>query len=67
MDGTYVIRTSEPAERLPAEDTLRSYKSLAQVERVFRTMKSLELLVRPTRHRIEDRAKAQIFLCLLAY
>lgn len=67
LDGIYVIRTSEPREQLSAEDTVRSYKSLAQVERVFRTMKSLDLLVRPIRHRNEDRVTAHIFLCLLAY
>ncbi|MGC9199950.1 MAG: hypothetical protein ACP5E5_13610 [Acidobacteriaceae bacterium] len=67
LDGIYVIRTSEPAERLSAEDTLRSHKSLALTERVFRTMKGLELLVRPIRHRVEDLVKARIFLCLPAY
>jgi transposase len=67
LDGIYVIRTSEPVEQLSAEDTVRSYKSLAQVERVFRTMKSLDLMVRPIHHRNEDRVTAHIFLCLLAY
>jgi transposase len=67
LDGIYVIRTSEPAEQLSAEDTVRSYKSLAQVERVFRTMKSVDLMVRPIHHRNEDRVTAHIFLCLLAY
>lgn len=67
LDGIYVIRTSEPAERLSAEDTVRSYKSLSQVERVFRTMKGVNLLVRPIHHRHEDRVSAHIFLCMLAY
>jgi hypothetical protein len=62
-----MIRTSESAERLSAEDTVRSYKSLAQVERAFRSMKGVDLLVRPIRHRTEDRVPAHIFLCLLAY
>jgi len=67
LDGIYVIRTSEAAERLSAEDTVRSYKSLSQVERAFRTLKGIDLLVRPIRHRSEDRVPAHIFLCLLAY
>ena len=67
LDGIYVIRTSESAERLSAEDTVRSYKSLAQVERAFRTLKGMDLLIRPIRHRTEDRVPAHIFLCLLAY
>src|SRR3989441_11061629 len=62
-----MIRTSESAERLSAEDTVRSYKSLAQVERAFRTLKGVDLLIRPIRHRTEDRVPAHIFLCLLAY
>jgi transposase len=67
LDGIYVIRTSEPAERLSAADTVRRYKSLAQVERAFRTLKGMDLLIRPIRHRTEDRVPAHIFLCLLAY
>jgi transposase len=67
LDGIYVLRTSEPAERLSAEDTGRSYKSLAEVERAFRCLKGIDLLVRPIRHRSEERVPAQIFLCLLAY
>jgi transposase len=67
LDGIYVLRTSEPAERLTAEDTVRSYKSLAEVERAFRCLKGIDLLVRPIRHRTEDRVPAHIFLCLLAY
>ncbi len=67
LDGIYVLRTSEPVERLSTEDTVRSYKSLAEVERAFRCLKGLDLLVRPIRHRTEDRVPAHIFLCLLAY
>src|SRR5579864_5536476 len=67
LDGIYVLRTSEPAERLSAEDTVRSYKSLAEVERAFRCLKGVDLLVRPIRHRTEDRVPAHIFLCVLAY
>jgi len=67
LDGIYVLRTSEAAERLSSEDTVRTYKSLSQVERVFRSLKGIDLLVRPIRHRTEDRVPAHIFLCLLAY
>jgi transposase len=67
LDGIYVLRTSESAERLSAEDTVRSYKSLAEVERAFRCLKGIDLLVRPIRHRTEDRVPAHIFLCVLAY
>ncbi len=67
LDGIYVIRTSEPAERLSAEDTVRSYKSLAQLEQAFRCLKGIDLLVRPMRHRLEDRIRAHVFLCVLAY
>ena len=67
LDGIYVIRTSETKERLSAEDTVRSYKSLSEVERAFRSLKGIDLLVRPIRHRTEDRVPAHIFLCLLAY
>ncbi len=67
LDGIYVIRTSEPKERLSAEDTVRTYKSLSQVERAFRCMKGIDLLVRPIRHRTEDRVPTHIFLCMLAY
>ena len=67
VDGIYVLRTSEPGERLSAEDTVRSYKSLAEVERAFRCLKGIDLLVRPIRHRTEDRVPEHIFLCVLAY
>jgi len=68
LDGIYVIRTSESKDRLSAEDTVRSYKSLAQVERAFRCLKGIfDLLVRPIRHRTENRVPAHIFLCMLAF
>jgi transposase len=67
LDGIYVIRTSEPTERLSAEDTVRSYKLLAQVEQGFRCMKGIDLRVRPIFHRDEDRVRAHFFLCMLAY
>jgi transposase len=67
LDGIYVIRTSEAAEQLSAADAVRGYKSLVQVERAFRTLKGTDLLIRPIRHRTEERVPAHIFLCLLAY
>jgi transposase len=67
LDGIYVIRTSESAEKLSAEDAVRGYKRLADVEQAFRSLKSLELLVRPIHHRLANRVRAHIFVCLLAY
>ncbi len=67
LDGIYVIRTSVPAQRLAADDVVRSYKMLSQVERAFRSLKTIDLEVRPIRHRLEDRVKAHIFLCMLAH
>ena len=67
LDGFYVIRTSLPAERLDAADTVRSYKLLSNVERAFRSLKTIDLKVRPIHHRLEERVRAHIFLCMLAY
>lgn len=67
LDGIYVIRTSLPEDRLSADDTVRSYKSLSQVERAFRSIKTVDLKVRPIRHRLETRVRAHIFLTMLAY
>jgi len=67
LDGIYVVRTSVPAQRLSADDTVRSYKQLANAERAFRCLKTVDLKVRPIHHRLEDRVRAHIFLCMLAY
>ncbi len=67
LDGIYVVRTSEPARLLSAEDTVRGYKGLARVEQLFRTMKAVGLLIRPIRHREAERVRAHIFICMLAY
>ena len=67
LDGIYVVRTSVPAQLLATDDVVRSYKMLGQVERAFRSMKTIDLEVRPIRHRLEDRVKAHIFLCMLAH
>ncbi len=67
LDGIYVIRTSEAAEDLAAAECVRTYKSLSLVERAFRSLKGLDLMVRPIYHRVEPRVRAHIFLCMLAY
>jgi len=67
LDGIYVIRTSEPEERLPAEDTVRSYKLLAEVEQAFRCLKGIDLRISPIFHRTEDHVRAHFFMCMLAY
>ena len=67
LDGIYVLRTSLKPERLGAAETVRSYKRLAQVERAFRVLKSLALEIRPIHHRLADRVRAHVLICLLAY
>jgi transposase len=67
LDGIYVIRTSEAAEELAAAECVRTYKSLSLVERAFRCLKGLDLLVRPIRHRVDPRVRAHVLLCMLAY
>jgi hypothetical protein len=67
LDGIYVIRTSTDKERMSADETVRSYKSLSQVERAFRTIKTMDLKVRPIHHHLEQRVRAHIFVCMLAY
>ncbi|MBQ6174261.1 MAG: IS1634 family transposase [Clostridia bacterium] len=65
-DGLWVVRTSEPADALPAEDAVRRYKELEKAERAFRTFKGYDLLVRPIHHRLDRRVRGHFFLCLLA-
>ncbi len=67
LDGIYVLRTSLPAARLDAAQTVRSYKRLAQVERAFRILKSLDLELRPIHHRLAERVRAHVLICWLAY
>jgi len=67
LDGLYIIRTSVSAQRMDAPTCVRSYKSLANVERAFRSIKSIDLKVRPIHHRTENRVRAHLFLCMLAY
>jgi transposase len=67
LDGLYVIRTSVADEILNSENTVRAYKDLSKVERAFRCMKTVDLRVRPIYHWLNDRIKAHVFLCMLAY
>jgi transposase len=67
LDGIYVVRTSVPAAALAAAEAVRAYKRLAVVEQAFRSLKSVDLKVRPIHHRLEDRVRAHVFLCMLAY
>ena len=67
LDGIYVIRTSVLPEAASAEQTVRYYKSLSMVERVFRSSKTVDLNVRPIHHYLADRVRAHILLCMLAY
>jgi hypothetical protein len=67
LDGLYVIRTSVPKTQMSSADAVRSYKALAEVERAFRSMKTIDLHVRPIHHHLEGRVRAHIFLCMLAY
>ena len=67
LDGIYIIRTSVPKEALSSEQVVASYKSLSSVERAFRSLKSIDLHVRPIHHRLADRVRAHILLCMLAY
>lgn len=67
LDGLYIIRTSVKAARMDAPTCVRTYKSLSQVERAFRSIKTMDLKVRPIHHHLEGRVRAHIFLCMLAY
>jgi transposase len=67
LDGLYVIRTSVPKKQMSSAEAVRSYKALAEVERAFRSMKTIDLHIRPIHHRLEGRVRAHIFLCMLAY
>jgi hypothetical protein len=67
LDGLYVIRSNVPAERLTEHQLVRSYKLLARVEQAFRSLKSVDLAVRPIRHRLAGRVRAHVFICMLAY
>ena len=67
LDGIYVIRTSVPAEDLGPAHAVQAYKDLSRVERAFRSMKTIDLEIRPIRHWNAERVRAHVFLCMLAY
>jgi len=67
LDGIYIIRTSVAKERMAAPECVRNYKALANVERAFRSLKTVDLKVRPIHHRTAERVRAHILLCMLAY
>ena len=67
LDGIYIIRTSVPLAQMDSADCVRNYKALANVERAFRSLKTIDLKVRPIHHRTADRVRAHILLCMLAY
>ena len=67
LDGIYVLRTSVQDTEFSTGEVVRSYKNLEQVERAFRTFKGPELEIRPIHHRLDDRVRAHVFLCMLAY
>jgi hypothetical protein len=67
LDGFYVLRTSVPAQALDTAAVVLAYKSLSQVERAFRSIKTVDLEVRPIHHRLAGRVRAHVFLCMLAY
>jgi Transposase DDE domain len=67
LDGIYVIRTSMPAEHLDTAEAVQAYKDLSRVERAFRSMKTVDLEIRPIRHWTAQHVRAHVFLCMLAY
>ena len=67
LDGLYVIRTSVESKTLDTASTVKTYKSLSQVEQAFRSYKTMDLKVRPIYHYLENRVRAHVFLCMLAY
>ncbi len=67
LDGLYIVRTSLTAAELDAEGTVRAYKRLSTVERAFRSLKTVDLKVRPIFHHAANRVRAHVFLCMLAY
>ena len=67
LDGIYVIRSSLTGTEVSAEEAVRHYKALSQVERAFRSMKTLDLEIRPIRHYQENRVRTHLLICMLAY
>jgi hypothetical protein len=67
LDGIYVIRTSVSKQQMSAEDAVSSYKRLSVVERAFRCIKTVDLKIRPINHRLAERVRSHVFICMLAY
>ena len=67
LDGFYVIRTNLGEATVAASDIVRAYKNLSQAERAFRSIKTVDLEIRPIHHRLPDRLRAHVLLCMLAY
>ena len=67
LDGIYVIRTTVPTASASSEQAVRHYKELSKVECAFRSLKSVDLKIRPIHHHLEERVRAHVFLCMLAY
>jgi transposase len=67
LDGFYILRTSLTDNDLPAADVVRAYKNLEQAERAFGTLKGPDLQIRPIHHHLEDRVRAHVLICMLAY
>jgi len=67
LDGIYVIRTKVPAGQMSTAQTKAAYQALSTVERAFRSLKDVDLQIRPIHHRLENRVRAHVFLCMLAY
>lgn len=67
LDGIYIVRTTVPDEVLSADRVVESYKGLSVVERAFRCLKTVDLKVRPIHHRLEERVRSHVLLCMLAY
>jgi transposase len=67
LDGIYVLRTNVPAARLSSEQAVQAYKGLSHVERAFRSLKSVDLKIRPVHHRLADRVRSHVLLCMLAW
>ena len=67
LDGIYVIRTAVPPARMNSDEVVRNYKNLSQVEQAFRSIKTVDLEVRPIYHRLADRVRAHLLLCMLAF
>lgn len=67
LDGLYIIRSDIKPDKMPSEQVVAHYKNLALVERAFRSLKSIDIHVRPIHHRLEERVRSHIFICMLAY